>query len=194
MDAKTYANVTVPNPETANPKEVITFIDLFEVGIVGQVYDQLVGLKYEISADLTGVFQEKITKGYILKTDWMWRISAESYQRKKEELDLYADQYWFELKGVHIRRYRKALDECMLYEKVWLENDRRNRYDSNAIKVVGVAGIIGHVPANETEEVAAILAQDHRAFIHTIIEIDGYLDVSIIVHYNKSDGAKKAEL
>jgi polyphosphate kinase len=142
--------LTVPIPGIAHPSEVIRFIDIWDGKVIKQIRDQLIGLGKMIPENLDRIFKEKIERGYIFKTQCLWSTDAKAYQEEKEDLQRLSEEYWFELKGVHVRRYRTALEECCIYEKVWLKKDPRNKYDCNAIKVTTVDGTIGHVPAMET--------------------------------------------
>lgn len=185
MSEKSISDITVPRPDVAHPREVLSFIDLFESYIVKQVYEQLDGMGVTIPDKLRAAFRHKIDKGYILMTEWLWRVSAEEHQIKLHELEKYEDQYPFDLKGVHVPRYRKALGDCMTFEQVWLEHDKGNRHDPDAIAVRSLAGRIGHVPADETEAVSEIMKGDYRAFIAWIHDFDGYLTVTIRLFYGE---------
>ena len=176
-------NMNVPNPETANPKDVIRFISIQERDIVKQVYNQLKGLGVNIPANLDSLFQEKIKKGYFFLEDGYWRTSIENYQKGKEQLDSFAETYSFELKGVHINAYKNHLKNCIIYEQVMLKKEPHNQYDKNAIKVVVGSKMIGRVPIEETLMVHNILEKDYKAFIESISNNDDFLDVSIIVYY-----------
>lgn len=181
---KSQLNLDVPNPETANPKKVIHFISNYEVDVVKQVYKQLKDLNIRIPINLDKIFKEKIDKGYIFREEYYWGTSIEDFQNIHENLYKYKDTFRFELKGLHITSYKKRLKDCIIYDKVTLNKEPHNKYDKNAIKVVANSGLIGYVPAEETEKVHQLLEREHKVFIEDISDIDGYIDATIKIYYN----------
>lgn len=178
-------NIEVPVPGIADDKRVIDFISIYDRSVIKQTYEQLIQKGIIFPEQLRLAFAEKINKGYITKEDYYWRISIEDKQVEDENLIEYTDKLYFELKGVHVSAYRKKIKNCVIYEKVQLIKDPNNKYDKNAIKVIAVNGIIGHVPAEETELLQTIISGDHKAFIEDITNYNDYLDVTIIVYYSK---------
>ncbi|MBS1754595.1 MAG: hypothetical protein JST34_11175 [Bacteroidetes bacterium] len=177
-------NMDVPNPETANPKKVIHFISNYDKDVVQQVYNQFKGLNIHIPQNLDNIFREKIAKGYIFKEDYYWQTSIEDFQIEHENLNNFSKTHSFDLKGVHVSTYKKNLKDCILFEMVTLKKDPNNKYDKNAIRVIAGNRLIGHVDADETETVHEIMTREHKAFISDILDLDGYLDVTIKIYYN----------
>jgi hypothetical protein len=181
---QTKLNLDVPNPETANPKKVIHFISNYDKDVVQQVYNQFKGLNIRIPKNLESIFKEKIDKGYIFKEDHYWRTSIEDFQNEHEKLSSFSKTHSFELKGVHVTTYKNHLKDCIIFDMVTLKKDPNNKYDKNAIKVIAGDRLIGHVDADETETVHKILNKEHKAFISDILDLDGYIDVTIKLYYN----------
>jgi len=184
-------NVNAPNPETANPKEVIDFISDCPPDVIKQVYHQLLAKNIKIPGDLDKLFQEKITNLYLFKERYYWKTSIESYQIEKEKLNNYKENYSFELQGVHVPANRKRLENCIIFEKVILKKQPRNKYDSNAIQVIANSGALGHVPADETEIVHKIIDQEHKAFIEKIFLLGDHLRVTIKIYHNNNEPANE---
>lgn len=184
-------SISAPNPETANPKDVIDFISDCPPDVIKQVYHQLLAKNIKIPGELDKIFQEKITKLVLLKEKYYWKTSIESYQIEKEKLNNYKENYFFDLKGVHVPSNRKKLENCIIFEKVTLKKEPRNKYDSNAIQVIANSGAVGHVPADQTEIVHKIIDQEHKAFIEKILKSGDYLAVTIKIYYNTSESLQK---
>lgn len=180
---KIQKNISVPNPETANPKDVVHFILNESSDIVKQVYNQLINKEYKIPEKLAGLFRDKINGGFIMYSKIYCQFNIEDYQVEKEDLKQYSNQYIFEVKGLQVISYQDRLRDCVVYEKVNLKKEPHNKYDSNAIKVVASSGLIGYVPRDETDELSEIMNNDYKAFIFSISDYDR-IDSNVIVYYN----------
>lgn len=176
-------NMAVPNPESANPKDVARFILNHDKDIVKQVYTQFRQKGIIIPKQLENLFQSKMNGGFILYSKVYNELNISAYQAEKENLQQYPDEYTFDVKGLHVKSYQDRLSECAIYDRVTLKRDPGNKYDSNAIKVMAGSGMIGHVPADQTEEVGEIIQGDYRAFIAHIFDFDR-VDADIIIYYD----------
>lgn len=175
--------ISVPNPETSNPKDVATFIANISSDTAKQVYDQLKEKGFQIPFDIEEMFKDAIDGKLFYFGNLYWRLNIKAYQYKTEHLSDYAYTFSFDLKGIQIPIRRKHLEECVFYERVILKPEPSNKYDNNAIKVMTENKLLGYVGRNETQEVKPLLT-DYKAFIADISTIDAYIAATIIIYSN----------
>ena len=183
LNINNQSNVSFPNPETGNPKLIIELIDIYDGDAVKQMYNQLKSMNYIIPEKIDKIFLMKIKNGYINKMELFRSNILEDYQIKNENLQLYKQQYFAEIKGLHIKSYKNNLEECMIFEKLSLEKEPLNKIDKNAIKIMNLNLLIGYIPANETKEVSKIIKNEHKVFLFSVLDLDGYIDASVIIYY-----------
>jgi len=176
--------LSVPNPETANPKDVVRFILSRDSDVVRQIYHQLKQKGIIIPEQLDKLFHDKINCSLLYYRPIYWGFDIKEYQMEKENLSQYSDQYYFGIKGLQVKSYQKKLEDCVVYDQVTLKKEPHNKYDPNAIKVVSPSGLIGYVPRDETDEVKSIIDKSHKAFIFRITDIDGFIDSDVVIYYN----------
>lgn len=176
-------DMAVPLPGVAHPREVVDFVVSNTMDVTKQVYDQLVGMGTVFPEDLRKTFRNKIEHGHYPYGNFYWNVSAENFQKEREELNKFNDTMSFEIKGMHVRRYVKKLEECTIYDNLTLKKEPHNKYDPNAIKVVAHNGMLGHVPREETEYIHDIMALEHKAFLENIWNNDGFLTAYAIIYY-----------
>jgi hypothetical protein len=177
------AEIDVPNPENSHPKKVINFINDNQPGIIKQVHEQLTKLNKVIPSNLETAFQEKMRNGYIQKEKYLWESSMEEYDIVQNEIESLNKTYTFEIKGLQNYAYRKAIKNCIKYEEVFLENEPKNKFDKNAIKIFCVEGNLGYVPATETTEVSEIISKNYKAYLESIFENDNFIEAYVIVYH-----------
>lgn len=180
---KEIVDIDVPNPENSNPKSVIEFIDGFGHETIKQVYNQLISLNKKIPPKLDAAFKEKIENGFLIKENYLWNISIENRKIIEDDLEEFPNKHSFELKGLQENKYREKLKGCIIYEEVYLESEPQNKFDQNAVKVECLEGIIGYVPANETNQVKEIMEKDYKAYIENVERDLNFITVYIVLHY-----------
>jgi len=176
--------IDVPNPETSHPKKIINFINDYDSGVIKQVHEQLIKSNKEIPSNFEIAFQEKIRNGFIQKEKYLWETSLEEYDIVQNEIQNFNKKYTFEIKGLQNNTYRKSIKNCIKYEEVFLENEPKNKFDKNAIKIFCIEGNLGYVPATETFEVGEIISKHHKSYLESIFENDNFIEAYVIIYYN----------
>lgn len=175
--------IKAPNPENSHPKKVINFINEQDLFTIKQVFNQFIELGINIPKELKYAFEEKIKNGFIKKENFLWNISLEEYDFIQDEIEKYSNNYVFEVKGLQEDRYRKPLKGCIIYDELQLIPEPQNRFDKNAIKIKSPEGLIGYVPAQETEEIKKILNQNHKVYLKEVSEFGEFIDDSVIIYF-----------
>jgi HIRAN domain len=179
----TVQNIDFPNPETASPKLVLKALDRYDTDVIKQIYQQLKSLNVELPPDVQTAFEAKIAGRYFYTIHYEG-LNLQNFQEAKYRLKALPEQYYFELKGVHIPARKRILNDCVTFDEVELKKDPKNEYDPNAIKVTCGNRLIGYVPAEETEKVHEIIANHHFAFIYRKTRSsEDYIEVDIILYF-----------
>jgi hypothetical protein len=71
----------------------------------------------------------------------------------------------------------------IIYDEVYLLKEPKNKFDKNAIKVDTIQGVIGYVPKSETNKIKQILKNNHKSYIESIFDDDGFVECNIIIYY-----------
>ena len=177
-------DIELPNPEKSNPKDVIEFINDYQSIVIEEVYKKLKLLNNKIPPKLDLAFRDKIENGLILKEKYLWNISIQYRKMIQDNLETFENKYSFELKGLQENKYKEELKDCIIYDEVYLEIEPNNKFDKNAIKVESLNGIIGYVPASETNEVKNIMVnKEHKVYIENIENDMNFITCQIIIYY-----------